>query len=133
MKYTYIILLSLLCFAACSDDDDDKVSSSLIIGKWQLVNSTDKDTEPCLFKGYVEFLSNGKYEDKTGCNNANGNGRWELNGNGLTITANIIPIPITGTVKSLTEDELILELEGIGWETGEVVEVKYTEIYKRIE
>jgi len=134
MKHIYLIaLLSFICFISCSDDDD-KISSSNIVGKWQLVSSTDKDTEPCLFKGYVEFLSNGKYEDKTGCNNANGDGRWELKGDGLTITANILPIPITGTVKSLTDEEFIFELEGIGFDDNyEVITVKYQETYKRVE
>jgi len=136
MKHTYIIfLVSLICLISCGDDGNDTVSSSEIIGKWQLVNSTEKDTEPCLFTGYTEFKSDGKYVDKTGCNSGNGDGKWALKGNELTITANILPIPITATIKSLTETDLILELEGIDWEyNGEDIRtIKYTDTYKRME
>jgi len=131
-RYCFLlIILFSACFFSCSDDEDDKVINSNIIGKWQLVLSSDKETEPCLFKGYCEFISNGTYKDKTSCN-INGDGKWELKGNSLIITVNMIPIPVTATVKSLTDEELILELEGIGWSNGDVTTIKYTDTYKRI-
>jgi len=108
--YSFLVFFCLLFTISSCSDDDDTNTDNLIIGKWQLVSSTDSDTESCLFSGHTDFKSNGKYEDHTGCGNKDGGGSWKMSGDELTMTANILPIPITATIKELTETTLILKL-----------------------
>lgn len=110
-------------FAGCSKDDENGDGNGLV-GKWQLVKSSDKDAEACMFEGYVEFTSKGKYIDKTACGNENGNGTWSQSGSEVTITADILPIPMTGKIKELSETTLVLEMEFMGY--------KNSDTYKRV-
>jgi len=132
----FILVISILgwTFISCSKDDEEGTgtSNSLIVGKWQLVSvSHEEDYEPCEFEGYTEFKEGGVWTYKTGCDN--GAGTWKVDNENLTITPNILPIPVTVKIITLNETTLITALSHFNFDDNHnLIEAVYKETYKRI-
>ena len=137
----YFILacfISSFSLLSCGDDDEgNNTGDSSIVGKWQLtsVSPTEmaEDYEKCEFEGYVEFESNGTYSDHRPCGVSDiGGGKWKLSGIALTITSDILPIPLKATIE-LKDNTLIISQEAEylngNWE---LVPCVLKETYKRV-
>lgn len=125
-KYLFALLFCLVTvvsFMSCSKDEEGGEGSSSIVGKWQLVEVTDKEEyEPCEFEGFTQFADNGVWRYENGC--TNGKGTWKLSGETLTLTPDILPIPVSITVIAVNKSTLVIE-QTIG-------SIKNRETYKRL-
>ena len=119
-------LLLVLCvgFSACGDDDgvNDNIKSSDIVGKWQLIESSD-ELEPCDFEGWIEFKSDGTFEDFDLCEydeedrpliDVGSKGIWSLEGNKLTIVFDDFPLSFVLTIVSISANELVTSVTFFG-------------------
>jgi hypothetical protein len=111
-----IILALCVGFSSCSSDDDEGNDiSSLIIGKWQMYETTAPDYYyPCEYLGWDEYKSDGKYNTYDACEGKTYTGSYTLNGKNLTVIPEIIPIPFIFTIVSVTETELVGHFELFG-------------------
>lgn len=106
-----IIFFTTSIFIGCSSDSPSvtESNSSLIIGKWQIINSTKPDDyETCDYQSWTVFKTGGKYDDFDSCSNETSIGTWSVKNNVLTVISEEFPIPFAFTIKSLTNDTLIL-------------------------
>lgn len=135
--YVLIAFLATCTFFACSGDDDNFSDGSQLVGKWQLVSVSPanmaEDYDDCEFKGYIEFTADGKYSDHRPCGVSDiGGGKWKLSGNTLTITSDILPVPLETTIE-LADDVLIIIQDAYDFdEDYNVVPVELKETYKRV-
>ena len=109
---TLCCLLLALCvgFPACGDDDgdNDNIKSSGIVGKWQMIESSFTDFEPCNFEGWDEFKSDGTFVSFGGCGGETWTGTWKLEGNNITAVHDDFPGNIVFTIVSVSANELVL-------------------------
>lgn len=138
LSYLLIVVFSAICTISCSDSDNDGEINSSIVGKWQLTSVSPKemaeDYDKCEYEGYVEFESNGTYSDHRKCGVSDiGGGKWKLSGSALTITSDILPIPLKATIE-LNNNTLIISQEAEYWnEDWELVPCILKETYKRVD
>ncbi|MDR3327453.1 MAG: lipocalin family protein [Prevotellaceae bacterium] len=144
LKFSWAILLALcIGISSCSKDDDDSNSSDLA-GKWQLTEvradgvlqnpnvSTDYN-EPCDYEGWSQFKSDGTFIDYDGCDNSTSGGTWRLNGNTVTVVADVFSISLNFKIISLNQTTLVFETTAIGFDDNyHVIDVILLLTYKRI-
>ena len=114
LLYSVVLLVALsVGFSSC--DNDDEIDNRLV-GRWQLVETTDEFAESCDFRGWLEFRSDGTYTDFDACENQTISGTWSVDGNRLRMVfyQYIIPIPITLTIVSISDSELALRVSILG-------------------
>ena len=130
-KFTFaftMILFMALLLGSCSSDSNDAATpnSSLLIGKWKLVEvSTPDEYEPCDFEGWSNFKTDGKFADYDACDGTTSNGSYTVNGNSLTFTPDIFPIPVTLIIKTLTNSVLVVDAPDF---EGGTMELKFIKI-----
>jgi hypothetical protein len=129
--WSLVMLMTMYVgFSSCSKDDEESGNGGdigkMIVGKWQLVESSDTDNEPCDFQGWDEFKSDGKMSSYDACTSETTTGRWTADSgkNTITTTYDVLPISITFDVVSLTDKELILE----GNVFGQKIKYKFKKI-----
>ena len=111
---TLCCLLLALCigFSACGDDGDgdgdDDIKSSDIVGRWQLIESSFTDFEPCDFERWDEYKSDGTFVSLDGCGGETWTGTWKLEGNKIIAMEDGFPDPIVSTIVSVSANELVL-------------------------
>ena len=131
-------LLPVISLISCSKDNDEGELASSIVGKWQLVNVSPKemakDYDECEYKGYVEFESNGTYSDHRPCGVSDiGGGKWKLSGNSLTITSDLLPIPMKATIELAGETLVISQEAEYLDENWELVSCILKETYQKVD
>lgn len=138
LSYLFIVVFSAICAISCSDSENDNEIKSSIVGKWQLISVSPKemaeDYDKCEYEGYVEFESNGTYSDHRKCGVSDiGGGQWKLSGTSLTITSDILPIPLKAAIE-LNNNTLIISQEAEYWnEDWELVPCTLKETYKKVD
>ena len=120
-----LVMILALCVGFTSCKDDEPSFKGNIVGKWQLVEIIDSDGsqteanpgdwyEACDFKGHLEIKTGGTLDEFDACSNSTFSGTWKLEGDKLTMTYNEFPIPLTYTVTTLTENELVKTIRIMG-------------------
>lgn len=88
-KYILYLLAFPFCyisFTSCIDSEEDITPPALIVGKWQLTESSES-TDSCKFKGYTEYRKNSTVIDNTGCiDGPVQTGTWEIKDDELLLT-----------------------------------------------
>lgn len=111
-----IVLFSVLTisFTSCSKDEEEPIGSN-IVGTWLNVESI---SNAMGIKQYIQFAENGQYYEVNIYPASVGGevdvlkGQWNKDGNSIKITGNDL-INVTATIKTLTGDNLVIELFGI--------------------
>ena len=103
-----LAILAAMCmgFSSCSKDSLGDISIK-IIGKWQFVESSFGDFQPCDFQNWIEFKANGTLESYNACNETTNAGIWAAKVYTLAMIAD--GYPLEWRVRSITNEELILE------------------------
>lgn len=113
---------------SCSKDDSDSNAnnSSLIIGKWSIVKSTDSSPLlPCDLTSWSEFKKGGTGNDYDDCTKETASVTWSITGDVLTVTSSTLPIPFAMKIVSLTQTSMVLSFSDFGGVTSQTT-------YKRI-
>lgn len=138
-----LVAFVTLGLSSCSSDDDSSSDTASIVGKWEylqegeIVNGTEtlheySHTTGCS-KDYIEFKSNGTFDDvwyentATGCISENDQGAWTQNGTAITST---YPGQTPQAGQILIVNETTLKVKFV--DNSEGVTETYVTVFKRI-
>jgi len=111
-------------FTSCSKDDEIGNISELIIGKWQLYQSS-TTLDPCDFEGWAEFKDDGTCSDFDACDGTTTSAEYTIDGRKITFVMDMFPdAPFSYYVVSISDNELVFRVEILGFQV--------TNKYKRI-
>lgn len=105
MRFFFPLTLALLLFSACRDDASSIAASSTVEGHWELARATRNNVETGTLEGLTfDFNPDGTLYTNMMNNEAIGTYEWE---EAKIVTAGV-KIPVTYTVKELTDSTMVL-------------------------
>lgn len=131
-KISALLAIALFALASCKKDDKDSVKDLLTSGDWIQTDyryddngdgeltADESDIEACEKDDVTTFSSDGKYTYNDGSNVCDpdfpneGAGTWVLAADDKTLTISEDGIALPFTITSISDSELVLEIDFLG-------------------
>lgn len=123
LKYSCILtFISLILFSCRNDESNDSNNTSKIVGKWQLSevlingvvdnpNSSNAIYDPCDYKSWIRYNSDGTIDEYDDCTKkvTLNSGTYSIKNNILTLNSKEFGIPINVTIINLSDNKFTYE------------------------